>query len=98
MQPLLFEPAPSKPRRASTQRRELERVSGSIADDVLAFFRRVGVGNTFHGDELCVWVSKRHRCSPSSPDRVLRELNRTGQLRYRLVSRSASLYAVEAIT
>jgi len=100
MQPELFTTTPKPtpaPRRKTEQRVQLARVQRGIGALVLEFVRRVGVGKTFHGDELSSWIAARTKVAPGSSDRILRELRRAGQLNYSVLSRSQSLYRVEAV-
>jgi hypothetical protein len=52
-------------------------------------------GQTFRLAELTAHVQKHEpNCAPGSPDRILRALRQTGEIRYELVNRSQSLYRV----
>ncbi len=88
----LVRETPPTPR--EEQRRQLARVAGAIGEAVLAF-ARAHVGREFRGSELLAHVTA--SCGPVAPDspsRVLRALQRTGQVSYRVVSRAESLYEV----
>lgn len=75
----------------SVQHPELQRVSGKIAQSVVAFCR-LHVGEEFHASDLADYVMARCGGSPSSADRVLRQLRSSGSITVELVSRSGSLY------
>lgn len=73
------------------QQANLTRVSGRIAGIVLDFLR-AHVGQQFHLSELQTYCQARAPGSPTSPDRVMRDLKRRGLCSYRVLSRSDSLY------
>ena len=75
----------------SVQHPELQRVSGKIAQSVVAFCR-LHVGEEFHASDLADYVMARCGGSPSSADRVMRQLRTSGAISIELVSRAASLY------
>lgn len=98
MQPSLFDlPTAPKPRRASVQRENLERVGSRIAASIVEYLSKLGVGSTFHADELASFVQRRVKAAPGSSDRILRELKRAKRVNYTVLSRSKSLYRVEPI-
>ena len=77
---------------AAPQREQLTRVSGRIAEAIIAFCRE---HIEFHAEELR--ASVRAACgevAPGSCDRVLRDLRKRGRLNYMVVSRAASRYRV----
>lgn len=80
----------------SVQHPEMQRVSGKIAQSVVAFCR-LHTGSTFHGSELSEYVTARCGGSPSSADRVLRSLRASGAVEVDLEDRSQSLYRVKAV-
>lgn len=80
----------------SVQHPELQRVSGRIAQSVIAFCR-LHAGETFHGSELSAYVTARCGGSPSSADRILRMLRASGQVDVTLEDRSRSLYRVKGV-
>ena len=82
-----------------TQAQELARVEHHIADYVIDFCRLVLSRPVpeFFADELRRYVSLRTVGAPASPDRVLRDLRKKGAVQYRVISRSGSLYRVEAV-
>lgn len=85
------------PARHTTQERELARVSGRIAESVLAFCR-ARVGQEFVGAQLLAHVEADvGHVAPDSPGRVLRALAKAGQVTCVLVSRSGSRYRVEGV-
>ena len=76
---------------------QLDRVKGKIRDHILAFFEhRIARGKReFHCYELYYYIKKDKmvRCSPSSADRVMREMaTKTKELGYTLLDRGDSLY------
>ncbi len=76
---------------------ELGRVQSNIGSAVLTFCEE-HYGRTFHDADLVAYVaSKGIPASPSSPTRILRQLKKAGEINYSLVSRSKSLYKVEAL-
>lgn len=76
------------------QARQLKRVSGALAEIVVAFLRERGVGGTFHGADLGRYVQERHACSPGSESRILRNLRSNGVLGFEVVNRTRSLYRI----
>lgn len=74
------------------QKRQLARVRGHIAESVLEYARMVGTGATFSVESLQRFVRGRARAAPASPDRILRDLRRRGELDYVVVSRTNALY------
>lgn len=77
-----------------THGENLERVSVRIAAAVKQFCRE---HRRFHADDLRNYVTEATGINaPASADRVLRDLRQKGQLNYRLLSRSESLYEVVA--
>ena len=75
---------------------ELQRVSGRIAQSVITFCR-LHEGSTFRGSELSEYVTARCGGSPSSSDRVMRQLRSEGAVDVELVSRAGSLFRVKAV-
>jgi hypothetical protein len=104
VQPSLFDqpqaPAPtqSSPTKsaASEQDAQLQRVKGSIADTILEFFRLRRIGDRFFAADLHRFVGTHAQVAPASADRVMRDLRKSGQVNYCVVSRSRSEYRVEA--
>lgn len=80
----------------SVQHPELQRVSGRIAQSVVAFCL-TRVGGTFFGSELASYCMARCGGSPSSADRILRQLRAEGRIDVELVSRPDSLYRVNGV-
>jgi hypothetical protein len=82
------------------QSRQLRRVERGIGAHILDFFAERGAGREFFMQELTRFVTERVEgyVAPGSPDRVMRELRKQGQLSYELLSRSKSLYRVGAGT
>lgn len=77
------------------QSSNLSRVRSKIADLVLAFVAaRLASDATFHGSDLVAYVCQFEKCSPSSPDRILRLLADEGRVKYRVLNRRQSLYRV----
>jgi hypothetical protein len=74
------------------QSQQLARVAGKTACVIVEFFDTLAVGQEFHADDLRRFVADRVPVAPGSPDRVMRELRRTGEICYVLVNRSKSLY------
>lgn len=73
---------------------QLERVSVRIGKSVVAFCE-TRVGQEFHADELRDYVlSQCAPIAPASPDRVLRDLRKKGELDYEVVNRRQSKYRV----
>lgn len=85
-----------RPAPAATQQRELARVSGRIAEAIVAFCR-ARVGETFHADDLRRYVAAEVQVAPGSADRILRLLRQSGRVSYRVEDRARSLYVVEAV-
>ncbi len=74
------------------QPQQLARVLGRTAGVIVEFFDTLAVGQEFHADDLRKYVADRVPVAPGSPDRVMRELRRTGEVSYTVVNRSKSLY------
>jgi hypothetical protein len=74
------------------QPKQLDRVLGKTAGVIVEFFGTLDVGQEFHADELRQYVAQRLTVAPAAPDRVMRELRRTGEVSYEVVSRAKSLY------
>lgn len=89
-------PAPPA-RRDAEQAAQLARVKGNIGEAVRAFLReRIDTGRReFHGVDLAVYVCARAGCSPSSCDRVMRDMNATGEIAYTLLSKTDSHYRAD---
>jgi hypothetical protein len=84
----------SKP--SPPQPAQLERVSERIGAAIVGFCK-ARVGQRFHADDLRAHVEARcGKTAPGSADRILRNLRQRNVIAYRLVSRSGSLYEVEA--
>ena len=79
----------------SEQQRQIERVTSAIGLTVMEFCRLVGVGGTFHAQELRAFMDK--QTAPGSPDRILRDLRGRGVLDYVVESRTKSLYRVTSL-
>ncbi|HEU0180326.1 MAG TPA: hypothetical protein VFV58_39320 [Blastocatellia bacterium] len=74
------------------QQENIERVSERIGGAVKAFMRE-RCGQQFFADDLRRYVRVNvGEVAPGSPDRILRMLRRAGELDYKVVSRSESLY------
>jgi hypothetical protein len=81
--------------RQPTQEEELGLVHDHIAGAVLRFCAAV---DTFHLHELEEFVAAEvPNITPGSPGRILRDLRRNGQVAYRVLSRTDSLYAIEPL-
>ncbi len=80
----------------SVQHPELQRVRGKIAQSVIAFCR-LHTGEEFHAGDLSDYVMARCGGSPSSADRVMRQLRSEGAISVVLVSRPDSLYRCEGV-
>ena len=87
--PLFSRPFETK---RSEQQTQLRRVTGNIADLILAFFEGYQVGEMFHAEDLFKFVAARCDVAPASVDRVMRDMRRRGWVNYEVVNRSASLY------
>lgn len=74
------------------QSQQLARVAGKTACVIIEFFDGLQAGQEFHADDLRKYVADRVPVAPGSPDRVMRELRRTGEVSYTVVNRSKSLY------
>jgi hypothetical protein len=74
------------------QPKQLDSVLGKTAGVIVEFFESLEVGQEFHADELRQYVAQRLTVAPGSPDRIMRELRRTGEVSYEVVNRSKSLY------
>lgn len=79
---------------------QLRRVSSRIGPLVLEFCREhwLARAERFCMAELAAYVAQRAAVAPESPGRILRMLARAGALSYRVVSRSASLYELTAVS
>ncbi len=88
----LFDPMP--PPAVARQHEQLERVTSRIGALVLEFCEeRIASGHReFFAAELRAFIAGRTTTAPASPDRILRALRSSGQINYRVVSRSKSLY------
>lgn len=77
-----------------SQTAELTRVSNNIRGLIQAFCKeRLANGQPqFRMKDLHDYCQKNARVAPGSPDRVLRQLRKAGEINYRVVSRSASQY------
>lgn len=80
----------------SEQQANLTRVYDNIAD-VIMDFCRTHVGQTFTSARLRAFVTSRMPVAPASPDRILRELRKRGEVSYVVVSRAQSLYRVLSV-
>jgi hypothetical protein len=98
MKDLLGDEQPSFDRGWSdtTQEQEIERVTSRIGSTVLAFVLGIGVGGTFHAEDLRRYVGDRAPGAPGSPDRILRDLRTRGFFDY-AVERAESRYTVTFI-
>lgn len=75
----------------------LELVGARLRDAILSFCRD-HLGRQFHADDLRQHVHDAvGACAPGSADRVLRMLRKHGAIDYTCVSRTASLYRVDAV-
>lgn len=88
---------PKAPRAPTEQERQVERVRGKIAQDVLEFLEGRGIGGLFSSGELGAFVAARCSCAPASADRILRLLRRSGLVAYSVHNRSQGLYRIEAM-
>lgn len=81
------------------QARNLERVSGRIADLIVSFCRdRLDAKRPrFHMMELSTWVSRHSLIAPDSAGRILRDLRTKGIVSYTLISRHGSEYELQAV-
>lgn len=79
----------------STQRENLERVRQRL-DPVVLEFCRAHIGAQFHMEDLVKFVKLTVPGSPDSPSRILRYLRTRGEVSYRVLSRSQSLYLIES--
>ena len=76
-----------------THAENLERVTGALEPHILAFFAQTT--GTFHMEDLRQFIARRKvSCAPGSPERILRDLRKRGELNYVLESRRQSLYRV----
>ena len=90
--------APSRPvagPRAPEQARQLARVTGRIAESVVAFVKS-REGGTFRAAELAKYVMDACGGAPASADRVMRQLKAQGFIDVQVVDRAGSLYRVAA--
>lgn len=74
------------------QETQLVRVTGSIGRHVVEFFTNLQTGDKFSADDITRYVRARAICSPSSVDRVMRDLRAKGVISYECVSRAESIY------
>lgn len=79
--------------KASEQSKQLGRVSGRIAESVLAFCK-LHSGEVFRSAELSDYVVARCGGAPASADRVLRMLRKAGHVDVACIDRASSLYRV----
>jgi hypothetical protein len=64
-----------------------------ISNVVLDFADEIGTYDSFIMNDLRKYVSQRgYRIAPDSSGRILRNLRQTGELNYRVINRSKSLY------
>ncbi len=75
---------------------QLQRVSVRLASLILDFCKNnVGAYNHFYMEALRSYIFRHGvTCAPASPDRILRDLRRRGQVNYKVVRRDKSLYQV----
>jgi hypothetical protein len=78
------------------QERQIERVTARIGMTVLAFVRSIGVGGTFHAEDLRAYVNANASGAPGSPDRILRDLRCKGLVDY-TVERKDSRYTITGL-
>lgn len=71
---------------------DLSRVSSKIAPYILDFFKPLFYGQQFYAEDVLNHVQEKTCCAPDSVSRIMRMLKRSGQLNYRVVNRSQSLY------
>lgn len=96
----LMEWTPPRPApEATVQAQELARVEGRLGEFILGWCKaRLDGGEPrFHLAELAEDVECQVEGAPDSPSRILRLLRQRGQVAYRVVSRRASLYEIEAV-
>jgi len=74
------------------QAAQLQRVRGSTAWAISEFFTGLQAGQEFHADDLRRYVAERVSVAPASPDRVMRDMRKRGEIDYTVVSRSDSRY------
>lgn len=81
------------------QSTELDRVSTRLAATILCFVRHCVANDEAHFfmSDLLAHVSAQVQCAPGSPERVLRDMRAKGQLDYKCVRRSNSLYKILSI-
>lgn len=78
------------------QKQELQRVRSRLADAVLAFCAKRGVGSTFHLTDLLAHIRTQGDLgAPDSPSRILRDLRQRNLLAYTVVNRRASAYRLD---
>lgn len=77
-----------------SQTAELSRISNNIRGHILAFGKeRLAAGQPqFFMQDLHEYIRRNASVAPASPDRILRQLRKDGEINYRVVSRSASHY------
>lgn len=80
----------------SVQHPELQRVSGRIAQSVIAFCRAQGE-EPFFTAQLAAYVMARCGGAPGSADRVMRFLRASGAIDVECIDRAASCYRVKAV-
>lgn len=76
---------------------ELAAVSSKISALIIDFYNLNGAGHEFHLQELNDYVAARVMCAPGSAYRIMAHLRQKGCLRYKVVSRSNSLYRIEPL-
>lgn len=74
----------------------LQRVLSKTQRAILDFLRSLE-SSEFHSSQLFEYVSSRCQVSPSSVDRILRELRKRGYVQYEVVNRRQSLYRVDKV-
>jgi hypothetical protein len=74
------------------QAAQIQRVRGSTAWAISEFFTGLQTGQEFHADDLRRYVAERVTVAPASPDRVMRDMRKRGEIDYTVVSRSDSRY------
>lgn len=79
---------------------DLQRVKKKLDQHVLDFLaQRIATNErAFHSRHLLKYLTKvKAYYAPESPARILRELRKSGKVRYTLLSRSDSLYRVDFV-
>ena len=74
-----------------SQATQSRRVGATVDPFVVAFFAE-HAGEEFHLCDLVDYVRDRCACNPTSPDRRMRALKKSGHIDYTLISKSKSLY------